>query len=117
MHRSRADPDKPSHEVELLVEPMLLLPLAELPLRVLSPLRAVPVLLPSPERVASPAADPLADPDALPLADPVAAPLVVPAVEPLVVSAASDAAEKARDTAAAMASIWCLTIIRTPFRK
>ena len=66
-----------------------MLPLAELPLRVLSPLRAVPVLLPSPERVASPAADP---PDALPLADPVAEPLVDPAVEPLVVSAASDAA-------------------------
>ena len=86
----------PSHEVELLAEPELL-PFTALPLRVLSPPRVVPVLLPSPERVALPVADPLADP--------VADPPVDPAVEPLVVSAASDAAENASDTAAAMASI------------
>ena len=104
MHLSSADPVRPSHSVELADPAVLPLPVA--------PLR-VPVLLPSPDIV--PEAVPLPDalPDALPL--PVALPLVEPlgevAVLPLVdgdfveLSAASDAAEKASDTAAAIASI------------
>lgn len=98
-----------------LVEPLgdvAVLPLVPLFVPVLLPLPELlmPVLLPSLERVVL-------------LVDPAVLPLVDPAVELLlegdfvVLSAASDAPDKASDTAAAMASILCLTIIGTPFRK
>lgn len=116
MQVSRAEPVRASHEVEL--DDPAVLPPPDAPLRVPVLLPSPDMLLPDPLLVPDPVVEPVVDPVVLPLVEPVAEPLVLPAVEPLVVlSAASDAAEKASDTAAAIASIRCLIIIGTPLVK